>query len=106
MQTREIVLHDLIKSMRNQNVVHVAQHVADIQVPSLHVLVEAEVFHRNVIEVSFQLQVSRFPMLGIFDALFRGAEPCVLEHERDDPAQEVLFFANRSLVDGIQLGHA
>jgi hypothetical protein len=42
-QFGEIVLHNLIESMRNEGVVDVAQHVADIQVPSLHVLVEAYV---------------------------------------------------------------
>jgi hypothetical protein len=38
--------------MRDQNVVDVAQHVADIQMPSLDVLVEPEVFHREVVEVA------------------------------------------------------
>ena len=36
----------------------------------------------------------------------QASDPCVPEHQRDDLAQELLLFADRSLVDGMQLGHA
>jgi len=58
-QAGEIVPHNLVKSVRSQNIVEITEHVADIQIPFLHRLTETEIFDRNMFEVGFQFQVSR-----------------------------------------------
>jgi hypothetical protein len=46
------------------------------------------------------------PVFGVNDVILSFVDAGVFEGERDDPAQEVLFFSNRSLIDEMQLGHA
>jgi hypothetical protein len=85
---------------------YVGEDFADIRMPLLHRLIKPEIFYRKVVEIGLQLQISCLPMLRVFYTFFRGAESSVGQPQWNDPAQEILFFANRSLIDGVQLGHA
>jgi hypothetical protein len=49
-QFGEIVLHNLVESVRSQNVVHISEHIADTIVPLLHRLVEPEVCFAEILE--------------------------------------------------------
>lgn len=80
-QGSEIVLHHLIEPVWVQHVVYVGKDVSDVVVPVLHVLVESEVFDREVVEIGFELQVSGFPILRLFDTLLRRADSGVGEHQ-------------------------
>jgi hypothetical protein len=91
--------------VRVEHVIHVGEHVSDMVVPVLHGFVAGKVFHRQVVEVGFQIQVLCLLILGVFDPLSGRAEPCVGEHQRNDTLQKIILFPNRSLVDGVQLGH-
>ena len=39
-QTGEVVLHNIVEPVRDQNVIHIGEHIADFVVPSPHRPVE------------------------------------------------------------------
>jgi hypothetical protein len=55
-QAGEIVPRNLVKSVRSQNIVEITEHVADIQIPLLHRLIETDIFDRNMFEVGFSFR--------------------------------------------------
>jgi hypothetical protein len=73
-------------------------------VPFLHRLIEPEIGLGEILEVLLHLLEFRSPVLCVDELITPGAEPGVVEHQRDDPAQEVVFFLKGSLVDEKQLG--
>jgi hypothetical protein len=85
--------------MRNQNVVHIGEHIADVIVPSLHCLVEFEILFSKARKVLLHRLELSLPMLSVGGPTAPVADVGVLEHQRNDAVKEFFSFLPGVLVN-------